>query len=81
MIKPTIHMNGTSKADLLDGYCNVINALHKALEALQHNHPNTRDYYTQPAGTFEAAREQHRSQFLRINSVLQEIEQIAEGIA
>ena len=81
LIMPTVHMNGTSKKDLLEGYCKIIHALHAALKALQDEHPNMRDYYTQPTGTFERVREQHRSQFMRINSVLQEIETIAEGIA
>ena len=81
MITPTIHMNGTSKKDLLEGYCKIMHALHETLARMQEYSPNARDYYVQSPTAYAAARDQYQRQFKAINEVLQEIEQIVEEIA
>lgn len=47
MMKPTVHLNGTSKKELLQGLLDAIHALHVAEEAVGKSYPNGRDYYPQ----------------------------------
>ena len=45
MQAPMIHLNGTSKETLIEGYCEAGNAVMNALKAVSENCPNARDYY------------------------------------
>jgi hypothetical protein len=78
---PTVHLNGTSGADLLDQSCAVMAAIHAALEALQNATPNARDYYTQDGDAFAAARAEHAARVAAIAAVLHDHEAIAESIS
>ncbi len=44
---PTIHLNGTSKANLIEPLCEASQSLDLAYEALKRTGPNGRDYYPQ----------------------------------
>ena len=81
MIFPTIHLNGTSKQQLLDDYCDVSHALNAAIEKMIENGPNGRDYY--PAGdqAFPQAIKEHYDRIEKLHAVKAEIDQIAEHIA
>jgi hypothetical protein len=80
LIAPIVHLNGTSKASLLEGYSEILDALRKAETALYSNGPNGRDYYLKP-GLFEKAVAQHRSRIEAIGRVHRDIEAIALKIA
>ena len=47
MIKPTIHLNGTSKDVLAKQYNDAVVLLRGALQAMEDAAPNARDYYPQ----------------------------------
>jgi hypothetical protein len=52
---PTIHLNGTSLASLLEAQRAVLHALRNAMAALRDAAPNARDYYPQGPAAFSAA--------------------------
>lgn len=77
LVFPTIHMNGTSKKDLYDGYLSAYTALSAAKNALRATAPHQRDYYVSPDP--EAGRQadlQFVSRMRRLNDVFEEIETI-----
>lgn len=78
---PTIHLNGTSKAALLDAYEAAGSAVLAASEALAEAAPNARDYYPQGDGAFKQAQEEHNVRMMKLNSVLFELQQLAEHVA
>lgn len=80
MTKPTIHTNGTSAQELLDGLGEIHVALNNAVAKLYEYGPNARDYYPQGDAAFAAARDEHASRIERVRSVIAEIEEIAESI-
>lgn len=47
MIFPTVHLNGTSREALFDGFIEAHRAITEARKAIQAIYPNGRDYYTQ----------------------------------
>jgi hypothetical protein len=53
---PTLHLNGTSKTDLRDGYLAAHDAIDKAIEALASAELNGRDFYPQGPGAYLQAR-------------------------
>ena len=81
MIFPTIHLNGTSKQQLLDDYCDVSHALNAAMKKMIENGPNGRDYYPQGDQAYRKAVKEHYDRIEQIHRVRLEIETIAEHIA
>lgn len=81
MIKPTIHLNGTSRDALYEQMVEVGSALVKALDALREAAPNARDYYPQGPDAFEQARREHESRVERVNAVQAEVEDLLNHIA
>ncbi len=77
---PTIHSNGSGRADLIDGYMVAIDALADAILAVQRTGPNGRDYYVQGGAAILTAQAQHRSRLERLGSVIAELREIAESI-
>jgi hypothetical protein len=53
---PTIHLNGTSYANLRDGYITAHDAIDAAIDALANAELNGRDYYPQGPGAYSQAR-------------------------
>ena len=78
---PTIHLNGTSKDALLDGYIDAREAIRAAIDKLCETAPNGRDYYPQGDGAFEKARDEHIARLKRLHDVATELGEIAERIA
>ena len=78
---PTIHINGTSPASLMEGYTKALHALTDAYVALAATAPHMRDYYVQPDGgeLFHIARDNHIARLKRIEECKTEIE--ALGLA
>jgi hypothetical protein len=56
---PTIHNNGTSADDLLEGNLAARTAIESALDVIRRMEFNARDYYPVP-GSFEKARDERR---------------------
>lgn len=78
---PSVHLNGTARADLLEGYCDAIDALHAAGRKLAAAYPNGRDYYVQPGNAIGVAMAQHEARMLKLREVISELEEIAQAIA
>lgn len=77
---PTIHLNGTSKQELLDQLIDAGQALRSAYVALCEAAPNARDYYPQGNGAYGAARDQHVERVRKIQAVIDELNALAEKI-
>ena len=77
---PTIHLNGTSKQELLDGYINALDALREAHKRLAATCPNGRDYYPQGSEAINVAMQNHEGRMARIKFVMDELQEIAEAI-
>ena len=80
MMVPTIHLNGTGKAGLLEGYLNVLAALRDAEAALCKAGPNGRDYYPQGAGAIYRAQDEHRARLVKLDEIKTEIEALALAV-
>ncbi|MBI4473730.1 MAG: hypothetical protein HY646_13770 [Acidobacteria bacterium] len=82
MIAPVVHLNGTSKEALLDGYVEAGRAVQKALDALaERAFPNPRDYYVIGPDAWSKARDEHNERVRLLVKVQLELEQLAEKIA
>ena len=77
---PTIHINGSSPATLVDGLQVAINALAVAIETVQDAAPNARDYDPQGDGAFCAAAECHRRRLTALRDVHAELTANLRGI-
>lgn len=80
METPIVHINGTSREGLLEGYCEMIYALNDALSAMHRNSPNGRDYYPNGDDSLLRAQNEHRARINAITAVWKELTQIAETI-
>jgi len=79
LIIPIVHLNGTSKRELLAQISNANHALIAAVDALQKMSPNGRDYYL--TGNLKEAEKAHRDRVLKVMSVQTDIMAIGEAIA
>jgi hypothetical protein len=78
---PRIHRNGTSAEQLMEPNRQITQALHQAIELLQANGPNGRDYCVNPNPiAYETAAEAHRRRVLTLKTVLGELDGIADNI-
>lgn len=77
---PTIHLNGTSKGELLRQLQDAVIAIGDAEIAVQRACPNGRDYYPQGPDAINAALDEHRARMARLRSVREELEAIAERL-
>ena len=76
MMLPTIHLNGTSRQDLVDALREAGNRLHDAQGALARTAPNGRDYYPQGVEAIAHAQAEHTLRMHKLQSVIDEILQI-----
>ena len=77
---PTINHKGTSLVELLEQHELAIAGLRSAISTLAAAAPNARDYQTRKLGTFERAQNEHRDRLARLESVMDDLEQLAEHI-
>lgn len=78
---PTVHLNGTSRDELLDNLRKAWRAVHDAGEAVRKTCPHDRDYYTQSdpdAG--KIARAQHIERMRKLDGIKDELKAIAIAI-
>ena len=80
MTHPTIHMNGTSKKELLEALEAAYMAIGEAKNALRLTSPNGRDYYPQSPDAINKAQDEHFDRMSRLTSVQNEMAELAEGI-
>lgn len=80
MILPTVHFNGTSRDELLRQHVDAIQTIHAAIEAVQRAAPNGRDYYLQGESAIGQALYEYRDRLKRLESVLSELNTIAESL-
>lgn len=73
-VVPIVHLNGTSKDELLQLREKVYVALTDLLFDLKQMAPNRRDYYIGPDELWERALEQHRRRMQTITDMMKEIE-------
>jgi phosphoribosylformylglycinamidine (FGAM) synthase-like enzyme len=74
---PTVHLNGTSKRALIDGYADAALAIDEAARKLAAAAPNGRDYYVQEPGAINIAMDQHEARMRKLREVRDELEAIA----
>lgn len=77
---PSVHLNGTSKAALSEGYENAARQLSKALDALVQTAPNARDYYVQGPAAFTQVCAEHKARVNALKDVREQIVAIWEGV-
>ena len=71
---PTIHLNGTSRATLSEGYGAAYRALQDAIRAFNAIEFNCRDYYVQPADAWARATTQRDVMRSHLRSVQEYLE-------
>lgn len=78
---PSVHLNGTSKRELLEQLEHAHLAVSKAMIELTKAAPNARDYYVKAdTQAFNKAMDQHCARMKSLKSVLDELEEIAEAL-
>ena len=85
LVTPSIHLNGTSKRELVEQRLAVMDAARALLEAMKGAAPNGRDYYPQAEGAFlkaATAWNERREMVLRLLSdvELQAMEITLDGL-
>ncbi len=79
IIAPTIHMNGSGKASLKEGYLKALEGIRTARSGLESISPHGRDYYVQdPSGAaygppIERAALEHRARLMKLNEIEAEL--------
>jgi hypothetical protein len=81
MITPTIHLNGTSGAVLLEQQLKALAALRAALDAMIEAYPNGRDYYVAGQTAISTAMSEHEARVAVVASIADQYEAIAESIS
>lgn len=81
LVAPIVHLNGSSKADLLKHYREAYEALHDAQVVVQTTWPHARDYYvSSDLDAAKKAMEQHHSRIQRISAVLTELKELYDAV-
>lgn len=66
---PTVHMNGTSRSMLQEGYREARLKVREAVAAFEAIEFNARDYYVQGPEAWTKARDERTEQFKKLKSV------------
>jgi len=77
---PTIHLNGTSKEQLLIDYEKAHRAVNTAMDTLNQIEFNARDYYVQGSFAWAEAVEEMRVRFSMLAQIKSELETILEKL-
>jgi hypothetical protein len=81
MVTPTVHLNGTSRADLLYQATGAAGAVQRAQRALAEAWPHGRDYYPQGPEALGAAEAQFKAWNGQLAEVYEGLMRLAERIA
>ena len=79
---PSVHMNGSSRKDMLKGFTEALDAVRKAQDLLAETAPHPRDYYIQIGGdlAYRVATKQHTARYLALNNIAEEMEALALSV-
>jgi hypothetical protein len=77
---PTLHLNGTGKITLRDGYANAYDAIDKAIKALANAELNGRDFYPQGPGAYYQARNERDAALEQLRQAHQYAGEMLAGI-
>lgn len=77
---PSIHLNGTSKNELLDQLQTAYSAVDAAMIAMSKAAPNGRDYYPQGPDAIRKAVVEHSERLAKLAAVSRELETIVIAI-
>jgi hypothetical protein len=80
MMVPTVHLNGTSRQELVKLQLDAISKLRQAIEVLGLAAPNGRDFYVQGPDAMRYAVAEHAQRTARVQSVIDELYEIAEAV-
>jgi hypothetical protein len=78
---PTVHLNGTSGAELFRLNLAVVEHLRDTIDALSKACPNGRDFYTQGPDAHAKAIEEHGWRMERLQQVYAEMQTLVETLA
>ena len=83
LVAPTVHLNGTSQAELIDQLRTAWVAVDAAIKAVAENGPHQRDYYVQaPTATaWTLARQQHKRRLEKLRDIADELEEIVDNVS
>lgn len=81
MIKPTVHINGTSREELMEQYRDIGAAARELLAKISAAWPNGRDYYPQGDNAHGTAADEMSARRERIQTVLDEIIELHQHVA
>ena len=73
MKTPTVHLNGTSRQALLDGYSEAHRLLEEARKAMAETAPNGRDYYPQGPDAIRLATIEHGERMAKIEALMDDL--------
>lgn len=76
LVFPTVHLNGTSREALVNGYVEALHAVRLATDAVAATYPNGRDYYLQGNGAINKAMDQHAARLEALKQVYAELEEL-----
>lgn len=79
---PRVHLNGTSKEQLLEAIEEAYAKINDALQALAQTAPNGRDYYVKPNSgqALNRATDEHITRMEKLRDVQRQLQELAEGI-
>lgn len=80
MMVPTVHLNGTSRNELIDRIRIAYDSLTAAINDLDKTRPNRRDYYPQGHEAIGKALDEHRDRIKRVTAVQDELIEIWEKL-
>jgi hypothetical protein len=81
-IMPTVHLNGTGRKMLTDGYLAAHDAVQNAIEKLAGVEFHARDYYVHAdPDAYTKARAERDEQFAKLESVRADIQAILEHLS
>jgi len=77
MMKPTIHLNGTARAELFEGFMQAMATVDMAIDAVRKTHPHGRDFYPQGPDAIITATTEHSIRVSCLEAIRAELEELA----
>jgi hypothetical protein len=77
---PIVHLNGSGKKNLTEGFCEAGRAVNEAIDELCKIRPHGRDYYIAEAGTYEKACREHEARIATLKRVSDELTALALAV-
>lgn len=78
MMKPSIHLNGTSVQELKFNHELALRGIRQALDLMVKCDPHARDYYPQGPAAFPQAQKEYVIRLQKLMSVRNELEELYE---